>query len=97
MQILLTQELTVLPYKNQNMNIEKLKENIQTSLEDIAINTSLRDEILLAINQTIDTSVEDTNQVSLGIKFLNMSREEWNKFYENLTDEQKVELSRYWD
>ena len=79
------------------MNIEKLKENIQTSLEDIAINTSLRDEILLAINQTIDTSVEDTNQVSLGIKFLNMSREEWNKFYENLTDEQKVELSRYWD
>jgi len=97
LQILLTQELTVLPYKNQNMNIEKLKENIQTSLEDIAINTSLRDEILLAINQTIDTSVEDTNQVSLGIKFLNMSREEWNKFYENLTDEQKVELSRYWD
>ena len=79
------------------MNIEKLKENIQTSLEDIAINTSLRDEILVAVNQTIDVAVEDTNQVSLGIKFLNMSGKEWNKFYESLTDEQKVELSRYWD
>jgi len=79
------------------MNIEKLKENIQTRLEDIAINTSLRDEILIAINKTIDVAVEDTNQVSLGIKFLNMSGEEWNKFYESLTDEQKVELSRYWD
>ena len=48
------------------MNIEKLKENIQTRLEDIAINTSLRDEILIAINKAIDTAVENTDQVTLG-------------------------------
>jgi hypothetical protein len=79
------------------MNIEKLKENIQTRLEDIAINTSLRDQILIAINKAIDTAVENTDQVSLGIRFLNMKGEEWNKFYEGLTNEQKTELSRFWD